>query len=112
LNFLGFLFESLVVRDLRVYAQACDGEVLHYRDNTDLEVDAIVELVDGRWAAFEIKLGVGAVEDAAETLMKFASRVDTTRSGPPQRLGVITGTGPAYTRADGIAVIPIGTLGP
>lgn len=57
LNLLGFLFESLVVRDLRIYAQASDAVVLHYRDNTGLEVDAIVEARDGRWAAFEVKLG-------------------------------------------------------
>ncbi len=112
LNLLGFLFESLVVRDMRIYGQACDAEVLHYRDNTELEVDVVVETADGRWAAFEIKLGSGAVDGGAESLKQFASRVDTKKCGPPQRLGVITGTGLAYTRADGVAVIPIGALGP
>ncbi len=112
LNLLGFLFESLVVRDLRVYAQACDAQVLHYRDNADLEVDAVVEAADGRWAAFEIKLGSGAVDEGADLLTRFARRIDTEKCGAPRALGVITGTGLAYTRPDGIAVVPIGTLGP
>jgi predicted AAA+ superfamily ATPase len=112
LNLLGILFESLVVRDLRVYAQACDAQVLHYKDNTDLEVDAVVEAADGRWAAFEIKLGVGGVDEGAGSLTKFAGRVDIGKCGPPAMLGVITGTGLAYARPDGIAVIPIGALGP
>jgi predicted AAA+ superfamily ATPase len=112
LNLLGFLFESLVVRDLRVYAQASDAQVLHYQDNTGLEVDAVVETADGRWAAFEVKLGTAAVEEGADSLSRFAERVDTKKCGRPQLLGVITGTGLAYQRPDGIAVIPIGALGP
>jgi len=112
MNFAGFLFESLVIRDLRIYSQAEDAQVLHYRDNTDLEVDAVIEAADGRWAAFEIKLGSGGVDQGAENLLRFASRIDTARCGAPQILGVITGTGLAYIRADGVAVIPIGTLGP
>jgi uncharacterized protein len=112
LNFTGFLFESLVVRDLRIYAQANDAEVLQYRDNTGLEVDAVVEAADGRWAAFEIKLGVGRVDEAAESLLTFKDRVDSRRSGPPQALGVIVATGFGYQRPDGIGVIPIGALGP
>ena len=109
---LGLLFESLVVRDLRVYAQSAEAQVLHYRDNTGLEVDAVVEAVDGRWAAFEVKMGSGRVDDAAAALLKFADRVDTARCGEPSRLGVITATGYAYTRPDGVAVIPVGALGP
>lgn len=112
LNLFGLLFESLVVRDLRVYAQGADARVYHYRDNTDLEVDAIVEAADGRWAAFEIKLGPGHIEAGAASLSKFARRVDTTRSGEPSALAVIVGTGYGYTRKDGIGVIPIGALGP
>jgi hypothetical protein len=72
LNFLGLLFESLVIRDLRVYAQARDAHVLHYKDNTDLEVDAIVEGADGAWGAFEVKLGTNLVEEAAANLLRFA----------------------------------------
>jgi len=112
LNLLGFLFESLVVRDLRVYAQAADGRVLQYRDNGGLEVDAIVETGDGRWMAFEVKLGQGQIDDAAASLMRFAKRIDMARCGSPALLGVIVATGYGYRREDGVAVIPIGALGP
>lgn len=112
IELLGLLFESLVVRDLRVYAQHGDAQVLHYRDNTDLEVDAVVEAADGRWAAFEVKLGAARIDDAAAALLAFAKRVDTTRCGEPMCLGVITSTGYAYTRPDGVSVVPIATLGP
>jgi uncharacterized protein len=112
LNALGLLFESLVVRDLRVYAQASDATVLHYRDNTGLEVDAIVEVSDGRWAAFEVKLGQGQVDAAAASLLTFAARVDTAKCGAPAALGVITASGYGYRRPDGVHVIPIGALGP
>lgn len=111
LNFFGLLFESLVVRDLRVLCQPLDGSVLHYRDNKGLEVDAIVELADGRWAAFEVKLGQAAIDQAAMSLSKFRNIVDLDRRGEPAVLGVITATGYGYVRDDGIAVIPIGTLG-
>ena len=112
LNFLGFLFESLVVRDLRVYAQASDSRVLQYRDNTGLEVDAIVEAADGRWAAFEVKLGGSMVDDGAESLLDFAAKVDTGRCGEPGALCVVTASGYGYQRADGVWVLPIGALGP
>ena len=112
LKLLGLLFESLVIRDLRVYAQAADASVLHYRDNTGLEVDAIVETADGRWAAFEVKLGQSHVDEAASTLLKFADRVDTARCGRPAVLAVIVSTGFGYVRADGVAVIPVCSLGP
>lgn len=109
IKFLGFLFESMVIRDLRVYAQACDATVLHYRDSYDLEVDAIVESADGRWAAFEIKLGQSWVDEAAANLLKLATVV---KGDPPSFLGVIIGSGYGYMRPDGVAVIPIGALGP
>lgn len=112
LGLLGFLFESLVVRDLRVYAQPLEGQVLQYRDNTGLEVDAIVETADGRWAAFEVKLGPGQIDEGAATLLKFAARVDTDRDGEPAVLGVIVGFGYGYVRDDGVSVIPIGALSP
>jgi uncharacterized protein len=112
LNLFGYLFESLVVRDLRVYAQATDAQVLQYRDNTGLEVDAVVEATDGRWGAFEIKLGAGMVDQAAATLRRFAQRVDTRTLGEPAVLGVIVGTGYGYRRDDGVAVVPIGALRP
>ncbi len=111
LNALGLLFESLVVRDLRVYAQALDGQLSHYRDQSQLEVDAIVDIGD-RWAAFEVKLGPGQIDQAADTLVRFADRVDTTRRGDPALLGIIVGSGYGYVRPDGIHVIPVGALGP
>lgn len=112
LNLAGFLYESLVVRDLRVYAQASDAPVLQYRDNTGLEVDAVVEAADGRWGAFEVKLGLNQIDEGAATLKRFAERVDTDRAGSPAVLGVIVASGYGYVRDDGIAVIPIGSLGP
>lgn len=113
LSLMGLLFESLVVRDLRVYAQASDGRVLHYRDSDDLEVDAIVETAEGRWGAFEVKLGgERPIDEGAASLSKFAKRVDTDRVGDPAVLGVIVATGYGYVREDGIHVIPIGALGP
>ena len=112
LNLMGHLFESLVVRDLRVYAQASGASVLQYRDETDLEVDSIVEAADGRWIAFEVKLGGGFIDDAASNLLKFVDRVDTKKCGDPSTLGVITSTGYVLTREDGVVVIPIGALGP
>lgn len=112
LKLFGFLFESLVVRDLRVYAQSADAEVLQYRDSSGLEVDAIVQIADGRWAAFEIKLGTGQIDAAAANLLRFARQVDTQRSGEPEVLGVIVSAGYGYVRDDGVAVIPIGALGP
>jgi uncharacterized protein len=112
LSLLGLLFESMVIRDLRVYAQAADAEVLHYRDSDGLEVDAIVEARDGRWAAFEVKLGFNQVEEAVAGLHKFVKRIDTSRCGPPAALGVIIGSGYGLRREDGVHVIPIGALGP
>lgn len=112
LEWFGLLFESLVIRDLRIFAQANDAEVRHYRDNTGLEVDAIVAVADGAWAAFEIKLGGRWVDEAAERLLTFASRIDPAKSGPPRMLGVIVASGMGYRRPDGVAVIPIGALGP
>ena len=112
LEWFGCLFESLVVRDLRVYAQAVDASVYHYRDNTGLEVDAIVQAADGRWAAFEVKLGRGQIDTAVAASQKFAERIDTANSGSPGTLGVIVATGDGYRRNDGIAVIPIGALAP
>ncbi len=112
MNLLGLLFESMVIRDLRVYAQANDARVLHYRDNTGLEVDAVVETAGGQWAAFEIKLGAGQADVAAASLLKFADRVDTRKCGKPALLGVIVGGGYGYLRKDGVAVVPLGAMGP
>ena len=111
-EFLGLLFESMVVRDLRAYAQAADAEVFHYREKGGLEVDAIVQANDGRWAAFEIKLGESRVDAGAASLLRLADRVDAGRMGEPAALGVIVSSGYGYTREDGVGVIPVGALGP
>ncbi|MDM8085327.1 DUF4143 domain-containing protein [Cellulomonas cellasea] len=112
LETLGLLFESLVVRDLRVYGDALDAEICHYRDSNGAEVDAIVQTRGGQWGAFEVKLGSASIDAWAAKLLKFASDVDTDKAGPPAVLAVITGTGYGYTRPDGVVVVPIGTLGP
>jgi predicted AAA+ superfamily ATPase len=109
---LGLLFESLAVRDLRIFAQALDARVLHYRDATGLEADAVVERRDGTWAAFEVKLGPSAVDEAAGNLLRLAGRVDPARHGDPAALVVLTGWGYGYRRPDGVCVVPIGALGP
>lgn len=112
LNLLGLLYESMVIRDLRIYSQALGGTVFHYGDNTGLEVDAIVESSDGTWGAFEIKLGPGRIEEGAASLKKFVDRIDTSRCGLPAVMAVIVPDGYGYVRADGIAVVPLGALGP
>ncbi|MCL2106147.1 MAG: DUF4143 domain-containing protein [Oscillospiraceae bacterium] len=110
LNFFGLLFESLVIRDLRIYADASGGSVFHYRDSRGTEVDAIVEYADGTWGAFEIKLGIGAADEAAANLKKFAGKIDTDKVKPPAALTVITGNGFAYRRPDGVNVVPMSAL--
>lgn len=114
LSLFGLLFESLAIRDLRAYADAHGGDVSHYRDESGLEVDAIVEAGDGHWIGCEVKLGaLDAVDTAARSLLKLAERVDVSVVGPPAKLVVITAGGEyAYERADGVAVVPIAALGP
>lgn len=112
LNAYGLLFESLVIRDLRVYGDALDATVYHYRDATQLEVDAIVQSRAGAWGAFEVKLGATQVDEAATHLLALANKVDVAKTGAPAVLGVITATPFGYTRPDGVVVIPIGALGP
>jgi len=111
LKFTGFLFESLAVHELRVYAQTCDAKVFHYRDSNNLEVDAIVQQYTGEYAAFEIKLGTGQIDAAAANLKKFASLIDTSKTQPPKSLNIITGTGISFTRTDGVNVISLASLG-
>lgn len=108
----GSFFESLCVRDVRVYAQTLDGEVRHYRDQTGLEADMIVALKDGRWGAVEVKLGAGDIDSAAEGLKKLRAKVDVGRMGHPSFLMILTGTDLGYTRDDGVVVCPLGCLRP
>jgi len=109
---LGLLFESMVTRDLRIYAQSLGGSVFHYRENTGLEADAIVQRRDGRWAAIEVKLGRHVIDDAARRLLRVSAHVDPEHHGAPAFLAVVTGWGYAYRRDDGVLVLPIGVLGP
>jgi predicted AAA+ superfamily ATPase len=111
LSFTGFLFESMVVHDLRVYGQVNDAKVFHYRDSSGLEIDSIVQKYNGEWCAFEIKLGTGEIEAAAANLLRFASLIDLEKCGAPKSLNIITGTGMSYTRKDGINVISFASLG-
>ena len=111
LNFSGFLFESLVFHDLQVYADVNDATLSYYRDSADNEVDIVVERRDGAWAACEVKLGDIDLDLAAEKLLAFAKNIDTAKSLPPSSLNIITGTGLAYTRPDGVNVLPLSVLG-
>ena len=108
----GFHFEALVLRDLRIYAQPLGGRVDTWRDENGNEVDAVVSLPDGRWAAIEVKMNQSAVDLAAANLKRFTQRVDLDRHGQPAALIVITATGPAGRRADGVTVTPITALRP
>jgi predicted AAA+ superfamily ATPase len=109
-NTFGFLFESLCVRDLRIYAESIDGNVYHYRDKSGLETDAIIELADGRWGAAEIKMGAGEIEDASKNLLRLKQAVDTEKMNEPSFLMVLTGTEYAFRMKNGVLVVPIGCL--
>lgn len=112
LNTFGLFFETLCVRDLRVYAQSLDGEVFHYRDSSGLECDSVVHLRNGNYGLVEIKLGGDTlIEEGAATLKTLAKKIDTNRMKEPSFLMVLTGTTSyAYRREDGIYVVPIGCL--
>ncbi len=111
IEFTGFLFESLVTHDLRVYAQAIDARVFHYSDSSGLEIDSIVQKRNGDWAAFEVKLGMGMVEEAASNLKRMVDKLDKDKVDLPKSLNIIIGTGVSYTRLDGINVISLASLG-
>lgn len=106
----GLLFESLVIRDLRVYAQNLAGQVYHYRDHNGLEADAVVHLRNGSYGLIEVKLGGDTIDKAAQNLMKLRDKIDTSKMPEASFLAVITATGYAYTRPDGVHVVPIGCL--
>ena len=108
----GLQFESLCVRDLRVYAEAIDGTLLHYRDKTGLEADAVIVLADGRWAPIEVKLGSRQLDEAATHLRLLRERVDANRMGEPSFLAVVTAGATAYRRDDGVLVVPLACLRP
>ena len=112
LNTFGLLFETMCVRDLRVYADALGGTVYHYRDKNGLECDAVVHLRNGSYGLIEIKLGGDSlIEEGASTLKELAGKIDTTKMKTPSFLMVMTGLGGyAYQRDDGVWVVPVGSL--
>jgi hypothetical protein len=110
MNYFGFLFESLAARDLRVYAQALDGDIFHYHDKNELEADLVIRLHDGRWAPVEVKLGSREIEIAAANLIKLQNKIDTDKAGQPSFKMVLTGGQFAYKRQDGVIVVPIACL--
>ena len=112
LNTMGLLFETLCVRDLRVYAESIGGNVLHYRDKSGLECDTVIHLKNGRYGLVEIKLGGQKfIEDAAENLKSLSNKIDTSKMPAPSFLMIVIGIGEfAYKREDGIFIVPIGCL--
>jgi predicted AAA+ superfamily ATPase len=113
LSTFGLLFESLCVRDLRVYAQALGGDVFHYRDKRGLECDAVIHLRDGRYGLIEVKLGGDKlIEEGASSLRKLRDEIDVEKMPAPSFLMVLTGVGDfSYPREDDVFVVPIATLG-
>ena len=109
---LGFLFESLCVRDMRIYAAANNASVSHYRDKLNLEIDIIIERNDAAWGAIEVKIGSKQEDEAASNLLKLASLIDTSKRGKPAFLAILTGGKHPYKRKDGVYVIPIGCMAP
>ena len=112
LNTLGLLLETMCVRDLRVYAEALDGTICHYRDKNGLECDAVVHLRNGNYGLVEIKLGGdNLVNEGAKTLLNLASKIDTSKMKEPAFMMVLTGLGEfAYRRTDGVYVVPVSCL--
>lgn len=107
----GFIFESMVIRDLKIYAEANGASLYHYRDKNDFEVDAIIHFNNGKWAAIEIKLfDDEAIEKACKNLIKFRNNINLQKMKEPSFLMVITGTKNAYRREDGVFIVPIDCL--
>ena len=112
LELMGLIFENLCVRDLRIYADASDGSVYHYRDKTGLECDAVIHLRNGSYGLVEVKLGGDqSINEGAESLLKLTSKIDTEKMKKPAFLMVLCGVAPfAYKREDGVFVVPITCL--
>ena len=106
LNYFGFLFENLCIRDLKIYSELLDGEITYYRDKNDFEVDAILRVQNGKWGAIEIKLGSGYIEEAAQNLLKLKEKA----INKPSFLIVLSGSNYSYRRDDGVYVVSIGSL--
>ena len=109
---MGLFFETMCMRDLRVYAQALDGDVYHYRDSDGLECDAVIHLRNGSYGLVEIKIGGETlIEEGVKSLLRLENKIDTTKMKKPSFLMVLTAIGKfAYRRKDGVWVVPIGCL--
>lgn len=110
LNFCGFIFENLCIRDLKIYAETIDARLSYYRDKNNFEIDCILETNDGRWGAIEIKLGAGEIPNAINNLIKFKNNIDTDKYGKPAFLMILTGADYSYKQEDGIYIVSIGNL--
>ena len=112
LKTFGLLFETMCARDLRVYAEALNGQVYHYRDASGLECDAVIHLWNGNYGLIEIKLGgEKLIEEGAAVLKKLEEKIDTVQMKTPSFKMILTGTGDyAYRRRDGILIVPVGSL--
>lgn len=111
LNTFGFMFEALVERDLSIYAQATNAKLFHYQDYKGNEIDVVIEMDDGNWCAFEIKLGLGKAEEGATNLIKVCQDIVNNGGKEPLLKCVIYGVGNmAYKNADGVYIIPITAL--
>lgn len=111
LNTFGFLFESLVERDLKIYAESFNGKLYHYQDYSGNEMDAVIELPDGQWCGFEIKLGAHEIDTGAKSLIKIKEAIIADKKKAPNALCVICGkSNAAYKREDGVYVVPITEL--
>lgn len=111
LKTFGFIFENLCIRDLSIYTNSYGGKVSYYHDKSDLEIDCVVHLRDGRYALIECKLGSKGIEEGANNLIKINRLIENNdKLDNPSFLAVLTGGKYAYTRKDGVKVIPIGCL--
>lgn len=112
LNTMGLFFETLCVRDLRVFSDALDGQIYHFRDKNGLECDAVIHLRNGKYGLIEVKLGGDRlIEERAKNLLTLAGKINTEKMNEPSFLMVLTATGSfAYLRKDGVYVVPIGCL--
>ena len=111
LNTLGFLFEALCTRDLRIYAEAFNANLYHYQDYAGDEIDSVIELKNGEWIAFEIKLGSNQIDEAAKSLLRIKDKIFKDGGKPPKVLCVVCGIcKAAYLRDDGVYVVPITAL--
>lgn len=113
LNTFGFLFEAMVERDLKIYASSFNAKCYHYQDYGNKEIDSVIELENGEWCAFEIKLGANKIEEGANNLLKIKHEIEKEKGKAPTVLCVICGlSNAAYKRPDGVYVVPITALKP